>query len=97
MASNVGFSGWVPFSNPDGRHNEVWAQFLLGLYTSLGSGGGTTAVLDQISAVFGSLLFRGSGAWKGLPPGAAYQVLRINPSSGLRAWAILSYNSFDPT
>jgi hypothetical protein len=44
-------------------------------------------ILDQISAVRGTVLYRGAAGWAGLAPGAAGQFLKTNGAGADPAWA----------
>jgi hypothetical protein len=60
--------------------------------TAVAVGNTLSAILDAtISSVRGTLLFRGSGGWAGLAPGAAGQILASGGGGADPAWGTVGY------
>lgn len=96
-SSNVstGFPGVPqgPMIAPSGAPSPLWYQFFVALWNRTGGALGSASVqLNTISNSIGSILYRTSTAWQGLPAGAANRVLKI--VGGLPSWAQLDGGSF---
>ena len=77
----------------NGAPSPVWYDFFLSLWRRTGGASGTiSAVLDGITAVVGSTLYRGSQSWVGLGPGTQSQVLKMGTT--VPAWSLIDGNSF---
>lgn len=93
MATPSGFPGYQPIADSFGNPTPAWVAFFLALYNSTGNTPGqASALLDTLTPLPGSMLFRGSGLWQGLGPGVAHQVLQT--IAGFPAWGFLDGNSF---
>lgn len=73
----------------------IWRAFFVSIWNRTGGATGSiSAILDSITVIPGSLLFRGIALWQGLNLGTQYKVLR----AGLQfpEWDFLDGNSFGP-
>lgn len=76
-----------------GNPTGPWYSFFVSLWTRTGGATGTLSViLDNISSIPGSILYRGSQIWQGLNPAAQYKVLRMGTQ--FPEWDTLDGNSF---
>lgn len=81
----------------DGAGNllPAWLTFFLNLLNRTGGAtGNPSSILDILSNVPGSILFRASQLWQGLVAGAQFEVLLSD--GGSPGWSLLSANSFSP-
>lgn len=86
----------VPMVDSAGLPTLPWYSFFLNLWQRTGAAtGGTSAILDTITNVAGSILYRGTSLWQGLNPGAHYTVLRMGAADP--EWDLLDGNSFGNT
>lgn len=95
MAANTGLPGipQAPIVTKDGLPTPIWWQFFNSLWLRTGGSSGTPSlVLDTISNVAGSILYRGASIWQGLNPGAHFKVLRMGAQ--FPEWDTLDGNSF---
>ena len=84
---------YSPMVDKEGVPSPQWYSFFVSLWTRTGGANGTISnILDNITNVAGSMLYRGANLWTGLAPGVANQVLTF--IGGLPVWGLLSGNNF---
>jgi len=77
----------------NGVISPAWYQFFFALWNRTGgSSGSATSILDKITNIPGSILYRAAASWLGLNPGAQYTVLRMGAADP--EWDVLDGNSF---
>lgn len=96
MATNLSSSPPIPQApvvKQDRTIEAAWYQFFVSLWARTGGAtGNVSTILDQITAVIGSTLYRASAGWTGLAPGNQYNVLRMGVS--VPEWDVLDGDSF---
>lgn len=79
----------------DGNVTPPWWAFFVNLYQRTGGpSGAISTVLDGITKTAGSILYRGSAGWVGLPPAADGKVLQMGAQ--FPTWGQLQANNFAP-
>lgn len=79
----------APIADPKtGRATQPWYQLIITLWNRTGGSSGTaSSILDQITAVRGSLLLRGATVWQGLSPGASGKILTSQGAGADPIWS----------
>lgn len=93
--TNTGLPGipTSPVVDRMGLPTPIWWQFFLSLWSRTGGASGTPSlILDTITDVAGSILYRGASAWLGLNPGAQFKSLRMG--AAFPEWDLVDGNSF---
>ena len=71
----------------------VWYDFFLSMWRRTGGASGSiSAVLDGLTTIVGSTIYRASSGWIGLNPGSQNQVLKMGAT--VPAWSLIDGNSF---
>lgn len=96
MPSNVSTGVPVPqapIAGAGGSIAPIWWQFFNTLWNRTGGASGSASgIIDTITNVIGSILYRSSGGWLGLAPGMQYKTLRMG--ADYPEWDTLDGNSF---
>jgi hypothetical protein len=93
--TNIGLPGLpqAGFLTKTGEVSSVWLEFLKAIWLRTGGAGGTPSlVLDTITSIAGSILYRGASVWTGLNPAPQFKVLRMGAQ--FPQWDTLDGSSF---
>ena len=96
--SNGSLTTGVPLSSPlvdtaSGNATKTWQSFFISLWQRTGGANlDASPILDEVTNLPGSLLYRGPTAWVGLASSAQYRVLR--EGANFPEWDLVDGNSF---
>lgn len=83
----------VSMVDQKGNPTGPWYSFFVSLWNRTGGASGSiSALIDNISSIPGSILYRGASFWSGLGPGLEFDVLRMGAE--FPEWDTLDGQSF---